>query len=113
MNSACAIVVSSAVRKANSARVWRTHLLVLAVLAGLLGWFSAQAIANAVQVWWVSASYSHCFLIIPVSAYFCLAQAPTVGGSRPLRLSARALVAAPLVLMSVAGVLPVSTKLSR
>ena len=49
---------------------WTAHLVVLGVLVLLLGIFNAQAVEAAVGVWWVSPTFSHCFLVIPVSAYF-------------------------------------------
>ena len=108
MNSADARVVGApsaqtAVRPTNPALVWTPHLFVLAVLVGLLGWLNAGAIANAVEVWWISPTYSHCFLVIPVSAYFVWRRrhdlASVVPSSYPLAL----LLAPPLVLFSIAG----------
>lgn len=48
---------------------WPLHL---ACLGGGIGlWFVAywNDIATAVQIWWISPTYSHCFLIVPISAW--------------------------------------------
>ena len=48
---------------------WLEHgaALALLILLTLVGFH--DAIGAAVQVWWVSPTYSHCFLIIPISAW--------------------------------------------
>ena len=48
---------------------WTLHLVALGALIVVLGALYARTIAAAVTVWWVSPTFSHCFLIIPVSAY--------------------------------------------
>jgi exosortase A len=55
--------------QALSVSVWTIHLAALAGLILVLGLLYARTIAAAVTVWWVSPTFSHCFLIIPVSAY--------------------------------------------
>src|SRR4051812_6428657 len=48
---------------------WPLHLGLLAA-AALLWAFAYQGdIARAVQIWWISPTYSHCFLVIPISAW--------------------------------------------
>ena len=49
--------------------LWIIHLTALAGLVALLGFLNANIVKETVNVWWVSPTYSHCFLIIPVSAY--------------------------------------------
>ncbi len=48
---------------------WTLHLSALGALILVLGALYWQTIAAAVTVWWVSPTFSHCFLIMPVSAY--------------------------------------------
>lgn len=55
--------------QAQTWRSWREHavalgLLILLVLVGF-----RDAVAAAVQVWWLMPTYSHCFLVIPISAW--------------------------------------------
>jgi protein-S-isoprenylcysteine O-methyltransferase Ste14 len=48
---------------------WVWHLGVLGVVvAAILAMFQYEVI-NAVQVWWIYATYSHCFLILPIFAW--------------------------------------------
>jgi exosortase A len=62
--------MSSATRPQTlSLPVWTKHLAALGGLLLVLGALYARTIAAAVTVWWVSPTFSHCFLIIPVSAY--------------------------------------------
>lgn len=62
--------MSSATRPQTlSLPTWTVHLAVLGGLLAVLGGLYARTIAAAVTVWWVSPTFSHCFLIIPVSAY--------------------------------------------
>lgn len=90
-------------RPVNRRLIWTTHLTVLAALVALLGWFNALAIENAVQVWWVSPTFSHCFLIIPISAYFVFRRRNELARAVPSVYPLALLVAPPLVLFSIAG----------
>ena len=88
---------------ANRRSVWTTHLIGLAALVALLGWLNARAIENAVQVWWVSPTFSHCFLIIPVSAYLVLRRRQELAAAVPSVYPIALLLVPPLILFSVAG----------
>jgi exosortase A len=107
VNSADARVVAvpskTVAHRASAMLVWSTHLFVLAVLVFLLGWLNAGAIANALQVWWVSPTYSHCFLVIPVSGYFVWRRRQALASVLPNAYPLALLLAPPLVLLSVAG----------
>jgi exosortase A len=48
------------------ARAWHRHGAALAALLALTLIIFREAVAAAVQVWWVSPTYSHCFLIVPI-----------------------------------------------
>jgi exosortase A len=48
---------------------WALHLGALAAVLSLMGALFWAEIAQAVDVWWQYPAYSHCFLIIPISAW--------------------------------------------
>ena len=48
---------------------WLEHGLALALLVLLTLAGFHDAVVAAVQVWWVSPTYSHCFLVVPISAW--------------------------------------------
>jgi len=49
--------------------IWIIHLVGLGALVGLVGVLNADAIAAAVRVWIISPTYSHCFFVLPLSAF--------------------------------------------
>ena len=65
-----AAAVDAAARRPTPSSAWITHLIGLSALVGLLAVLNAQPIAAAVQLWWRSPTFSHCFLVFLVSAYF-------------------------------------------
>lgn len=48
---------------------WRRHGLALAAVAGLIMLEFHDAVRAAIQVWMVSPTYSHCFLILPIAGW--------------------------------------------
>ena len=52
-----------------AAAAWTWHLGALALSLALLGLLFASDIQAAASVWWVYPAYSHCFLILPISAW--------------------------------------------
>jgi exosortase A len=48
---------------------WIRHIAALAVLLGLVAYFYWPSISTALTVYWVSPTFSHCYLIIPISAW--------------------------------------------
>ncbi len=48
---------------------WLRHGAVFAALLALMGYFYWPAISAALTVYWVSPTYSHCYLILPISAW--------------------------------------------
>jgi len=50
-------------------QAWLEHASALGVLVLLTLLGFRDAVTAAVQVWWVSPTYSHCFLIIPISGW--------------------------------------------
>lgn len=83
--------------------VWTTHLIALCALVGLLCVFNAQAIAAAVRVWWVSPTFSHCFFVIPVSAYFVWSSRHALALLTPTAYPPALALFPPLVLISLAA----------
>jgi len=62
---------------------WFEHGLALGalILLSLVGF--RDAVMAAVQVWWVSPTYSHCFLVIPISAWLIWEKRHQLSGLRP------------------------------
>lgn len=64
-------------------KAWMRHITVLAALLLVtLGLFH-KAVAAAVTVWWVSPTYSHCFLIIPIAAWLIWEKRPVLATLSP------------------------------
>ena len=93
----------SAVRLTEGRMAWISHLIVLAAAVALLSWFNRQTIENAVQVWWVSPTFSHCFLIIPVSAYLIWRRRHQMRIAVPAVYPIALLLFLPLIPLSIAG----------
>ncbi|HEY4125714.1 MAG TPA: archaeosortase/exosortase family protein, partial [Rhizomicrobium sp.] len=55
--------------QASAKAQWIRHIAVFAVLLVLAGFFYWPAISAALTVYWVSPTYSHCYLIAPISAW--------------------------------------------
>lgn len=86
-----------------SSWAWTLHLVCLCALVGLLVAVNEEAIVAAVRVWWVSPTYSHCFFIIPISAYFVWRRRQSLAMLRP-HVELRALwLFIPLIFVSLAG----------
>ena len=85
--------------------LWFTHLIGLCALVALLGVLNAQAIEAAVRVWWVSPTYSHCFFVIPVSAYFIWRRRHVLAALTPVAYPPALWLFPPLVLVSFVGTL--------
>src|SRR6478609_1496838 len=77
--------------------IWTAHLIGLMTLVGLLGLVNRHAIAAAIQVWWVSPTFSHCFLVIPVSAYFVWRDRRALASLTPSAYPVALLLAVPLL----------------
>ncbi len=53
---------------------WGLHIAAFAALLILMGVLFWPNIEAALNVWWVSPTFSHCYLIIPISAYLVWAK---------------------------------------
>jgi len=77
---------------------WTLHLGVLAALIVLILVEFQFEVVNAVVVWWVYPTYSHCFLIIPISLWLIWEKRDELGASLP-SVTAKGLLAIPFVLL--------------
>jgi exosortase A len=82
-----------------AAKAWVRHATALSVL--LLATLAAfhNSVEAAVTVWWVSPTYSHCFLIIPIVLWLVWEKRPTLAGHIPSLAPQALLVIPPFVLM--------------
>jgi len=72
-----------------------------------------NSVAAAVTVWWVSPTYSHCFLIIPIVLWLVWEKRPALAVHLPSLAPQALLVIPPLVLMWWMGDLAAITKSSN
>jgi len=49
--------------------LWLRHIAAFVLLLGVMTWFFWPNIQTALTVYWVSPTFSHCYLIIPISAW--------------------------------------------
>ena len=63
---------------------WRIHGAGLALLILLILIEFNSAVVNAVQVWWIYPTYSHCFLIIPISLWLVWEKREQLGQLQPV-----------------------------
>jgi exosortase A len=83
--------------------VWKTHLAALAVLTLALGAVFWSDIQAAATVWWIYPAYSHCFLIIPISAWLIWERKDTLASDTPAAMPAALLGAIPFVALWFIG----------
>jgi len=83
--------------------VWATHLAVLSALVSLLVWLNLRAIGNAIEVWWISPTFSHCFLIIPISGFLIFRRRRDLASVAPSSYPIALALGLPLILFSIAG----------
>ncbi|MBI3710360.1 MAG: EpsI family protein [Proteobacteria bacterium] len=69
--------------QAATAPTWRAAFLVLAVGFAGMGFLFWDPVVAAVNVWIGSATYNHCFLVIPIVAYLIWPKWPTVARMAP------------------------------
>jgi exosortase A len=78
------------------ARAWLRHGGALAALLAVTLAVYHRAIEAAVQVWWVSPTYSHCFLILPIVLWLVWEKRAALAATAP-SLFLPALLLAPLL----------------
>ena len=89
----------------SSASTWTPHLVVLGGLLVLLIALYWRSVAAALEVWWVSPTYSHCFLIIPVTAYLIWLRRKALAQLKPVSYPRALLLAIPVIAASMVGAL--------
>jgi len=77
------------------AKAWVRHGGALAALLALAVALFHSAIAAAIRVWWVSPTYSHCFLIVPIVLWLVWEKRATLAATAP-SLFAPALLLTPV-----------------
>lgn len=66
-----------------ASRPWRDHLLILGAIIGLILFEFHGALSAAIQVWIVSPTYSHCFLVLPIVAWLIWEKRDLLRASTP------------------------------
>ena len=84
---------------------WALHLSTLGGLLFALVALYWKAVVAAVTVWWVSPTFSHCFLIIPVSAYLIWGKRRELAAMTPSVYPPALLLSLPLIVTSFVGAL--------
>ncbi|MDE2181813.1 MAG: EpsI family protein [Alphaproteobacteria bacterium] len=84
---------------------WSVHLAVLGALVAMLGAVFWRSITAAVQVWWVSPTFSHCFLIIPVSAYIVWTRREVLARQTPSAYPRALWLTVPVIAAALVGML--------
>src|ERR1700675_2959226 len=78
------------------ARAWLRHGTALAVLVLLTLVAFRAALSAALTVWWVSPTYSHCFLIVPIVLWLIWEKRAALGTLAP-SLYPKALLVMPVL----------------
>jgi len=78
------------------AKAWLRHGAVLGALLALTLLIFQEAVSAAVKVWWVSPTYSHCFLIVPIVLWLVWEKRPILAATAPA-LFPQALLLTPLL----------------
>src|SRR6185295_233755 len=81
------------------AQSWRVHGIALALLISLILLQFRDQVATATEVWWSYETYSHCFLVIPISLYLVWEKREQLRQIRPA-VEWRVLWAAPVLLFA-------------
>jgi exosortase A len=92
------IAVAGASRNRTIKEQWVWHLGALGALLTLILVVFQYEVVNAVQVWWIYPTYSHCFLIIPISAWLIWGMRDELMAATP-SLTPKALLAVPPILL--------------
>lgn len=63
-------------RAGTEAEGWRTHLTALAVVAAAILALFARDAAGMARIWWTSATFNHCLLIVPILVWLVRQRLP-------------------------------------
>ncbi|HWU54372.1 MAG TPA: exosortase A [Rhizomicrobium sp.] len=78
------------------AKAWLRHGATLSILLALTLVIFQEAVSAAVKVWWVSPTYSHCFLIVPIVLWLVWEKRAALAATAPA-LFPQALLLTPLL----------------
>ncbi len=92
---------------------WTAHLAALAGLILVLGLLYARTVAAAVTVWWVSPTFSHCFLIIPVVGYLIWGKRQALAQLTPAAYPRALWLALPVMAAALVGALAAINELEQ
>ncbi|HEX8620694.1 MAG TPA: exosortase A [Allosphingosinicella sp.] len=70
-------------RAGTEAEAWRTHLLALGIAAGAILALFARDAAGMARIWWISATFNHCLLIVPILAWLVRQRLPELKALAP------------------------------
>ena len=84
---------------------WTLHLSALGAVLLVLVALTWKAVAAAVTAWWVSPTFSHCFLIIPVSAYLIWGKRHELAAMTPAAFPRALFLSIPVIAASFVGAL--------
>ena len=82
---------------------WALHLATLATIFVAMGGIFFRDIKAAVVVWWEYPAYSHCFLILPISAWLIWERRSLLISDRPVSSPAALFAAIPCVMLWFVG----------
>jgi exosortase A len=82
-----------------ASRQWAWHLGTLAVVVCVILALFQYEVSNAVEVWWFYPAYSHCFLVIPISAWLVWRKREQLASVGP-RLAPKALFLVPFLIFA-------------
>ena len=77
---------------------WAWHLSALGALVAIILAVFQYEVVNAVEVWWIYPTYSHCFLIIPITVWLIWGMRDELLAATP-SLEPKALLAVPPILL--------------
>jgi len=83
--------------------LWIRHIAAFVALLALMGFFYWPAVSAALNVYWVSPTYSHCYLIAPISAYLVWTRRQDLASVRPTLYLPALLAIIPLALVWFLG----------
>lgn len=84
---------------------WTLPLVALGTLILATGFLYREPIAAALTVWWVSPTFSHCYLIVPISGWLIWRQRHELAKLTPAPYPQALLLALPLIGASIVGML--------
>src|SRR3954463_6233576 len=98
---------------APTSRQWILPVIATTILSALWVALYRDAIAAAVQTWWVSPTYSHCFFILPISAYIVWSKRHELACLNPEPYAPGLLIALPAGAIWLLGVITAINELQQ